>query len=169
MPTCTPATAEDARAGPTVIASRVTRALPSLETKSNPPCDSPSRLLTRELTSAGRALARRSPSPEHCLPTQLPTTAAGGTDAARACGSSGAPPAPDRRSRASEDRPPIPSTGPARKDGPRTAISFTSPKLTRKPPPPEPLPRPPYVTTTRNREALQVIQAGLPASPTGLN
>src|SRR5664279_3211102 len=38
-------------------------------------------------------------------------------------------------------------------------ISFTSPKLTRKPPLPEPLPRSPYVTTTRHREAYKVIQA----------
>ena len=44
-------------------------------------------------------------------------------------------------------------------DGPRPTISFTSPKLTRKPPLPGPLPRPPYVTTTRNREAPKVIQA----------
>src|SRR5664279_1011479 len=32
-------------------------------------------------------------------------------------------------------------------------ISFASPELTRKPPLPEPLPRSPYVTTTRHREA----------------
>lgn len=40
-------------------------------------------------------------------------------------------------------------------DRPRPAISFTSPKLTRKPSLPGPLPRSPYVTTTRHREALQ--------------
>jgi hypothetical protein len=38
-------------------------------------------------------------------------------------------------------------------DRPGPAISFTSPKLTRKPPPPGPLPRPPYVTATRHQEA----------------
>ena len=44
-------------------------------------------------------------------------------------------------------------------DGPRTAISFTSPKLTRKPPPPGSLPASPYVATAPHRGRPQVIQA----------
>ena len=40
-------------------------------------------------------------------------------------------------------------------DGPRSAISFTSPKLTRKPPPPGSLPWSPYVATAPHRDAHQ--------------
>jgi len=37
----------------------------------------------------------------------------------------------------------FPEPGLLGRDGPRPTISFTSPRLTRKPPPPRPLPRPP--------------------------
>ena len=103
------------------------------------------------------------------------TSPVGQRDPGRASTAAGAPQGPPARPPQQHDRrvrrpglwvirrPPGPRTreapqapaanslkpGPAREKGPGPTISFTSPKLTRKPSPPGPLPRSPYVAADR--------------------
>jgi hypothetical protein len=116
--------------------------------------------ITRELTNDGRALAPRftSPSPWASLPTHSRSPTPRRTHAAQACKSSGALPTQSHAASAPRASHQFPQTGLLERRSPAT-ISFTSPKLTRKPSPPGPS----HEVTVRDHHLLpggpSVIQA----------
>jgi len=119
----------------------------------------PPELITRQLTNGGRALARRSPSPPAGMsPDTLPTTSGG--DVRHPClWVIRCSAEPDDARRAATTGHQFPEPGLLERRAPPT-ISFTSPKLTRKPP----LPGTPPEVTVRDHHPSpggpQVIQAG---------
>ena len=100
----------------------------------------------RELANDGRALARRSPHPRTCLPTHSRQPATARTPPALVDDPVLRPGLPTLRVRS--DRPPIPSTGPARETDPgddlfhepethpKTATAGAPPEVTVRDPPP---------------------------------